>query len=181
MKSRLFSTIAAITLMLAAALPAVAAAPTVASLKGTYNFQVFNVKNLYGYYCAPGQSGNCPWHTISNGGCPFTGNNSNVCQNIYVQDMTVGTLLFSGTGGVAFKTMASSNPGDGGPPLNVVYAYKVSGFTASFTITGVTNGGKVCSEPPAQTHALWSHFPSVTSPQQTSPRQPSYSSPTPAM
>src|ERR1700674_638878 len=132
--------LATMILLLLALVPAFAAT-SVASLKGTYNFQVFNVKGEYGYYCAPGVSGNCPWHNITNGQCPYT--NGNVCENIYVQDLSVGTIWFSGAGTVKFLTFADGL-GDGGPPVNVDYTYNVSGYTASFTLTGIKNGGAVC-------------------------------------
>jgi len=112
------------------------AATSVASLNGTYNFQVFNVKSQYGYYCAPGQTGNCPWHNLGNGACPKNYN----CQNIFVQDVSVGTLYFNGKGGGEFLSFADSQGGSG-PKLNTVYTYKVSGFTATMVIPAADAGG----------------------------------------
>jgi len=112
------------------------AATSVASLNGTYNFQVYSVKSQYGYYCAPGQTGNCSWHNLGNGACPA----KYTCQNIYVQDVAVGTLYFNGKGGAEFTSFADSQ-GGGGPKVNVVYTYKVSGFTASMVIPAADAGG----------------------------------------
>jgi hypothetical protein len=136
-----FSIVSIATLLFALLVPASFAATSLASLNGTYNFQVSDVKGVYGYYCGAGQNGNCPWHTLGNGAqCPAKVN----CQTQYTQDVSVGTLNFNGKGTVKFLTFADSL-GDGGPKVNVAYTYKVSGFAASFVLTGITNGGKVCS------------------------------------
>jgi hypothetical protein len=133
---KLFSLLALMLALLSSAF----AATSVASLNGTYNFQVPNVRGVYGYYCGAGQSGNCPWHTLGNGAqCPANTN----CQTQYVEDLAVGTLNFNGKGTVKFLTF-TDYIGGGGPKVNVAYTYTVSGFTASFVLTGITNGGKVC-------------------------------------
>ncbi len=102
---KLRSSLSALVVLLATVFPAVAAT-SVASLKGTYNFQITNV--------------NSP-------------------------NLSVGTIEFDGTGKeVVFKSFTEYN-GSGGPVVGQNYGpYVVSGFTASFTITGIEINGVLC-------------------------------------
>ncbi len=102
---KLRSLLSALVVLLATVFPAVAAT-SVASLKGTYNFQITNV--------------NSP-------------------------SLSVGTIEFDGTGkGVVFKSFTEYN-GSVGPVVGQNYGpYVVSGFTASFTITGIEVNGVIC-------------------------------------
>jgi len=68
--------------------------------------------------------------------------------NVTSPNASVGTLFFNGTGTtVEFKSFTSYN-GSGGPVIGQNYGpYVVSGFTASFTITGIVVHGVVCGSP----------------------------------
>ena len=129
MKLRMFAVIA---LLLASVFPAMAAT-SVASIKGTYSFQVIGVSQQWGYY-----KGN-NWVNI-NGNCPNPQKNGG-CINLSFAKITVGTLSFDGKGAAKFLAFKSTNTG-GGPKVGVSYPYKVSGYTGTLTITG-SNGGTV--------------------------------------
>ena len=112
-------------------------ATSVASLNGTYNFQIQQVNSEYGYY-----NSSDTWINLGNGGqCP----KNTQCQQIYLSDVSVGTIYFNGKGSVKFTAFMDSikGPGDG-PPLNKYFPYKVSVYAAAFTVTGITNNGKLC-------------------------------------
>lgn len=65
--------------------------------------------------------------------------------NVNSPSASVGTLFFNGTGTtVEFKSFTQYN-GSGGPVIGQNYGpYTVSGFTATFTITGVEVHGVIC-------------------------------------
>lgn len=107
------------------------AATSVASLKGTYAFQVGGVSNQYGYYS------NNTFVPVNNGNCPKNQN----CQNQAVPKLTVGTISFDGKGKATFLSITEYNQGggnNGGPVKGSVWPYKVSGFTA---LLGTTTNG----------------------------------------
>ena len=110
-----FTAVLALILMLAAVVPAVAAT-SVASLKGTYAFQISGVANQYGYYVSN------VWHQVNT--CPAKTN----CQNQAFPKLTVGTISFNGAGKATFLSITQYNQGSGGPVKGTVWPYTVSGF-----------------------------------------------------
>ena len=108
--NRIFSMFA-----LFAALPAFGAT-SVASLKGTYAFQISGVSNQYGYYVSN------VWHQVNT--CPAKTN----CQNQAFPKLTVGTISFNGAGKATFLSITQYNQGSGGPVKGTVWPYTVSGF-----------------------------------------------------
>ena len=126
MKLRMFAVIA---LLLASVFPAMAAT-SVASLKGTYSFQVIGVTEQYGYY-----TGNT-WTNV-NGNCPKNAN----CYNEVFSKITVGTMSFDGRGNAKFLSFKNYGPnGGGGPVIGTSYPYKVSGYFGTLTIPGPKGG-----------------------------------------
>lgn len=98
--------------------PSFAGAATVASLKGTYAFQIAGVANNYGYY-----SGSTFVKVTS--ACPKTA----TCSNYAFPKLTVGTISFNGAGKATFLSIVQYNQGStGGPVKGTVWAYTVSGF-----------------------------------------------------
>lgn len=109
---KLKSALSTFILMLALALPGVAATATgVAQLKGTYAFSVSGI------------------------------NNSGTANDIS-EKITVGTISFNGAGTAEFLTLVNYNQqiGGGGPVVKTPYKYTVSGFTGSLTIPGNKGG-----------------------------------------
>jgi hypothetical protein len=102
------------------------AATSVASLNGTYNFQVNGVTNQYGYNSCSGST--CTWHIVT-GNCP-TGQS---CQNQAFPKASVGTMSFNGKGTATFISIAQYNNGTGGPVAGTTCTYTVSGFTGDMT------------------------------------------------
>jgi len=128
MRLRVF---AVITLLLASVFPA-AAATSVASVKGTYSFQVLGVTQEYGYFNTTGG-----WVNVSNGRCPAKTN----CNNEAFAKITVGTISFDGKGSAKFLSFKSYGPsGSGGPTIGTSYPYKVSNFVGTLTIPGAHGG-----------------------------------------
>jgi hypothetical protein len=121
--------LAGFVMLIVATMPAVAAT-SVANLKGTYNFYVLNVKAQTTGQCIAQPNGTCA--------------QINYVESI-TQQVSAGTIYFDGTGKVVEFTSFGQSGGNGGPVLNKNYGpYKVSGFNASFTLTGIVNGGKTC-------------------------------------
>ena len=118
-----FTAVLALILMLAAVVPAVAAT-SVASLKGTYAFQISGVSNQYGYYVSN------VWHQVNT--CPAKTN----CQNQAFPKLTVGTISFNGAGKATFLSITQYNQGSGGPVKGTVWPYTVSGFNGLLGTTG---------------------------------------------
>ena len=130
MKLKLFAVFA---LLLASVFPAMAAT-SVASIKGTYSFQVIGVTQQYGYWSTTGA-----WVNVSNGKCPAKTN----CNNEAFAKITVGTTSFDGKGNAKFLSFKNYGPGNsGGPVMGTPYPYKVSGFFGTLTIPG-PHGGTV--------------------------------------
>jgi len=101
-------------------------ATSVASLNGTYNFQLVQSSTSSTQTCANVQSG--------------TGK---VCFNLPTVEITTGTISFNGKGSATFLTCSSCD-GKGGPVIGHAYAYTVSGYVAN--INGVPNGnGSNCA------------------------------------
>ena len=107
-----FSTIAVFIALLVPAF----GATSVASLKGTYAFQISGVSNQYGYYVSN------VWHQVNT--CPAKTN----CQNQAFPKLTVGTISFNGAGKATFLSITQYNQGSGGPVKGTVWPYTVSGF-----------------------------------------------------
>jgi hypothetical protein len=129
MKLRIFAVIA---LLFASVFPA-AAATSVASLNGTYSFQVIGVSQQWGYY-----SGN-NWINI-NGNCPNPQKKGG-CVNLSFAKITVGTINFNGKGTAKFLGFKQyGENGGGGPVVGTSYPYKVSGFAGTLTIPGPKGG-----------------------------------------
>ena len=103
------------TLFAALLVPAFGAT-SVASLKGTYAFQISGVSNQYGYYVSN------VWHQVNT--CPAKTN----CQNQAFPKLTVGTISFNGAGKATFLSITQYNQGSGGPVKGTVWPYTVSGF-----------------------------------------------------
>jgi hypothetical protein len=114
-----FSVFTMLTLFFALAISA-NASTSLASLKGTYNFQVIGVQNEYGYY----KPNSNTFVIISNGKCPA----KTTCLWGAVEKLTVGTISFNGAGKATFLSVASYNEGTGGPVKGTVWPYSVSGF-----------------------------------------------------
>jgi hypothetical protein len=122
----------ALCLLIAFAFPA-AAATSVASLNGIYNFSVRETSHAYGYW---NQS---TWVTV-NGQCP-----KNVqCWVEAFDNVSVGTIQFDGKGNAKFLSFTTYcvGCGGGGPKVGTIYKYTVSGYNATLTIPG-TNGASV--------------------------------------
>jgi hypothetical protein len=110
----------AMLLMLMMIVPAVAAT-SVASLNGTYNFQLLQY--------SPNSSQTCESVQGGSGG--------SVCFDLSSIQITTGTISFNGKGSATFLSCSSCN-GKGGPVIGHAYAYTVSGFVAN--VDGVPNG-----------------------------------------
>ena len=110
--NRIFSMFA----LFAALLVPAFGATSVASLKGTYAFQISGVSNQYGYYVSN------VWHQVNT--CPAKTN----CQNQAFPKLTVGTISFNGAGKATFLSITQYNQGSGGPVKGTVWPYTVSGF-----------------------------------------------------
>lgn len=113
--------LAATVLMLMTMAPAFAAT-SVASLNGTYNFQLLQYSQNSSSTCEPVTGG-------TGGG--------NVCFVLSSVQITTGTISFNGKGAATFLSCSSCN-GKGGPTIGHAYTYTVSGFVAN--IDGVPNG-----------------------------------------
>ena len=126
----IFSTIA----LFAALLVPAFGATSVASIKGTYSFQVIGVSPQWGYY-----SGNT-WVNV-NGNCPNPSNKGG-CFNLSFAKITVGTVAFDGKGTAKFTSFKNYGSGNnsGGPVVGTAYSYKVSGFFGTLTIPGAHGG-----------------------------------------
>jgi len=109
----------AMLLMSLMIVPAVAAT-SVASLNGTYNFQLVQSNTGSTQTCENVQSG--------------TGK---VCFNLPTLQITTGTISFNGKGSATFLSCSSCS-GKGGPVVGHAYSYTVSGFVSN--INGVPNG-----------------------------------------
>jgi len=102
-------------------------ATSVASLKGTYAFQLQGTSNQYGYY-----SGST-WVPVST--CPSTQH----CFDQAITKLSYGTFSFDGLGHVKFLTITNYNSGgSGGPVVGTVWDYSVSGFNGAMGTS--TNG-----------------------------------------
>ena len=120
-------------LLLAMAIP-MYAANSVATLNGTYSFQVVGVSQSWGYY-----NGNT-W-VNANGNCPNPQQKGG-CFNLSFAKITIGTVSFNGKGTAKFLTFQNYGPGNGGggPTLGTAYAYKINGWTGNLTIPGPKGG-----------------------------------------
>jgi len=128
--------LATLTLLFLTLLPASAAVTGNATLNGTYAFQVYNVDTAWGYYNNSGKfipvNGNFPGCQSQNGKQPQYN-----CQGVAYLNLSSGTFEFDGKGHVKFLSFAQySLNGGGGPPLNVLLPYTVSGTTANIVLTG---------------------------------------------
>jgi hypothetical protein len=112
--------LALMLLMLATILPAVAAT-SVASLNGTYNFQLLQYSTNGSQTCEPVQGGS--------GG--------SVCFDVPSVQIMAGTISFDGKGSATFESCSNCNS-KGGPAIGHPYTYTVSGFVAN--INGIPNG-----------------------------------------
>jgi hypothetical protein len=101
-------------------------ATSVASLKGTYAFQLQGTSNQYGYY-----SGST-WVPVSS--CPSTQH----CFDQAISKLSYGTLSFDGLGHVKFLSITNVNSGGNGPTVGTVWTYSVSGFNGAIGTS--TNG-----------------------------------------
>jgi len=110
-----------VTLLLLVAMAPAVAATSVASLNGTYNFQLLQYSTNSSQTCASVQGGS--------GG--------SVCFDLSSVQITTGTISFNGKGSATFLSCSSCN-GKGGPVIGHAYTYTVSGFVAN--IDGVPNG-----------------------------------------
>jgi hypothetical protein len=99
------------------ALVTAASATSVASLKGTYAFQLQGMSNEFGYY-----SGST-WVSVST--CPTNQH----CFDQAFSKVSYGTVSFDGLGHVKFLTV--SNGGSHGPTVGTVWTYSVSGFNGA--------------------------------------------------
>jgi hypothetical protein len=98
------------------------AATSVASLHGTYSFQVQGVTNQYGY-----NSGNT-WVNLNGQPCP----KGLYCYSQAFAKATYGTLFFDGKGHATFVSITEVNSGGGGGPVKgTVWGYSVSGFNGA--------------------------------------------------
>jgi hypothetical protein len=119
------ATILLVGLVMVAGVAPASAATSVASINGTYNFQVSGVTNQYGYYTCSASS--CTWVQVST--CPKGVN----CENQTFAKATVGTLSFNGKGVATFTSISQYNNGGGGPVVGTTCTYTVSGYAASLT------------------------------------------------
>jgi len=96
-------------------------ATSVASIKGTYNFQISGVRNEYGYYSGSNfvQVTTCP--------------SNQHCSNQAFGSVSYGTLSFDGAGHVKFLSIAKVNNGSGGPTAGTVWSYSVSGYNGAMS------------------------------------------------
>ncbi len=92
-------------------------ATSVASLKGTYAFQLLDVNNEFGYY------NGSTWVSVTT--CPTNQH----CSNQAFSKVSYGTVSFDGLGHVKFLTI--SNGGSHGPTVGTVWGYSVSGFNGA--------------------------------------------------
>jgi hypothetical protein len=113
-------------ILVAVAMAPAFAATSVASLNGTYNFQVNGVSNQYGYNSCSGST--CTWHEV-NGSCPA----GESCENQTFPKASVGSISFNGKGTATFISIAQYNNGGGGPVAGTTCTYTISGFTGNLT------------------------------------------------
>ena len=107
-------------IVMAMVLVTASSATSVASLKGTYAFQLQGMSNEFGYY-----SGST-WVSVTT--CPT----SQHCSNQAFSKISYGTFSFDGLGHVKFLTITNvGGNGGNGPTAGTVWGYSVSGFNGA--------------------------------------------------